>query len=216
TTLRSGGADADPLDAVRAFLDEAAPGAEIARVHQVHGRGVHLAEAPAALPYPRADALVTEKRGLALVVLTADCVPLLLADEGGRVAAAVHAGRRGALADVAGAALEFVERWFSIEPSSLFARLGPAIGPCCYEVSDEIADEIAGRWGEGFVRRPPEGGPRLDLPGLVENQLLSRGVRPERLAVSGACTRCESGRYWSYRAQGDGAGRMASGVLLPG
>jgi YfiH family protein len=216
TTLRTQSPDDDPLDAVREILDGIAPRAGIARAHQVHGREVYLALGPTSLPYPRADALVTEKRGLAVVVLTADCLPVLVADEEGRAVGAVHAGRRGALADTVGAALEFIERRFDIEPSSLFVHVGAGIGPCCYEVSGKIADELAERWGERYVLRDPEGGPRLDLPGLVRHQLLARGVAPERIASSGDCTRCRSDRYWSYRALGEAAGRMASGVLLTG
>ncbi|HUT98861.1 MAG TPA: polyphenol oxidase family protein [bacterium] len=216
TTLRAGNPADDPLDTVRELLDGVAPGAGIARAHQVHGREVYHARGPTSLPYPRADALVTGKKGLAVVVLTADCIPVLLADEGGSVAGAVHAGRRGALADTVGAALEFIERRFGAEPPSLFAHVGPGIGPCCYEVSDAIADEIACRWGERFVRRVPDGGPRLDLPGLVRHQLLARGVDPDRITASGDCTRCRSDRYWSHRALGEAAGRMATGVLLEG
>ncbi|MCX7022767.1 MAG: polyphenol oxidase family protein [bacterium] len=215
-TLRAGHPADDPLATVRELLDGIAPGAGIARAHQVHGREVFLAEGPTFLPYPRADALVTDKKGLAVVVLTADCFPVLLADERSRVAGAVHAGRRGALADVVGAALELIERRFAVGLSSLFAQVGPGIGPCCYEVSDEIADEFAGRWGERFVRRVPDGGPRLDLPGLVLHQLLARGVSPDRITASGDCTRCRSDRYWSHRALGEAAGRMATGVLLEG
>jgi hypothetical protein len=216
TTLRAGGPADDPLATVRELLDEVAPGAGIARAHQVHGREVYVARGPTFLPYPRADALVTDKRGLAVVVLTADCIPVLLADERGGVAGAVHAGRRGALADTVGAALELIESRFGAGPSSLFAHVGPGIGPCCYEVSEGIADEMAGRWGERFVRRVQGKGPRLDLPGLVRHQLLARGVSPDRITASGDCTRCRSDRYWSHRALGEAAGRMASGVLLEG
>jgi YfiH family protein len=215
TSLKNGEPGDDPLVFARELLKKVAPGAAVARAHQVHGRGVHLTGGPTSTPYPRADALVTDRRNLAVVVLTADCVPVLFADEGARVAGAVHAGRRGALVDVVGAALEFVEKRFGVGPSALFARLGPAIGPCCYEVSDVVADELAGRWGERFVRRSPEGGPRLDLPGLVAHQLLRRGVAPERVGSSGGCTCCRPDRYWSYRAQGEASGRMVAGVLLP-
>jgi len=216
TTLRTPSPTDDPLEVVRELLNGIAPGAGIARVHQVHGREVFIAEGPTSLPYPRADALVTDRKGLAVVVLTADCLPVLVADEGGRVAGAVHAGRRGALADAVGAALELIERRFGVKPSSLFAHVGAGIGPCCYEVSDAIADELSGRWGERFVLRKPDGGPRLDLPGLVRHQLLARGMNPEQIASSGDCTRCRSDRYWSHRALGEAAGRMATGVLLGG
>ena len=216
TTLRTPSPTDDPLGIVRELLDEIASGAELARVHQVHGREVYLAEGPTSLPYPRADAVVTDRKGLAVVVLTADCLPILLADEGGSVAGAIHAGRRGALADAVGAALEFIERRFGTKPASLFAHVGPGIGPCCYEVSDAIADELAGRRGERFVSRVPDGGPRLDLPGLVRHQLLARGVNPARISSSDDCTRCRSDLYWSYRALGEAAGRMATGVLLGG
>ncbi|MCK4594072.1 peptidoglycan editing factor PgeF [bacterium] len=213
-TRRTGNASSDPIATVRKLLEKIAPGTEIARVHQVHGREVHHAEGPTSFPYPRADALVADRSGLAVTVLTADCVPVLLADDGSRLVGAVHAGRRGVMDDVIGAALGFVERRFGIPPADLHVHLGPAIGPCCYEVSAGLAEDFTRRWGGNFVIMGEEGQSRLDLPGLVIEQLKRRGVLRERIILRNDCTSCNLDRYYSYRAEGDAAGRHVSGVLL--
>jgi len=213
-TRRTGGDSSDPIVTVRKLLERVAPGTEIARVHQVHGCEVFHAEGSTSVPYPRADALIADRSGLAVTVLTADCVPVLLADDGSRLVGAVHAGRRGVMDDVIGVALEYVKRRFGIPPADLHVHLGPAIGPCCYEVSTGLAEDFARRWGKDFVIMGEEGQSHLDLPGLVIEQLKHRGVLRERIILRNDCTSCNLDRYYSYRAEGDAAGRMASGILL--
>ena len=92
------------------------------------------------------DALVTKREGVALVVQTADCVPILLS--AGSAVGAAHAGWRGSARNVAGAAVEALER-LGVDPAEVSAWLGPSIGPCCYEVGGEVAAQFAGE----FVRR---------------------------------------------------------------
>jgi YfiH family protein len=121
---------------------------------------------------------------------------------------AVHAGWRGAAANVAGAAAEaFLE--LTDDPRSVRAWLGPAIGACCYEVGTEVA----ARFAESFLRRPRNGRHVLDLPAVVRSQLVSAGVPPERIVADTACTRCGGERYASYRRDGQKAGRMIALVL---
>lgn len=150
---------------------------------------------------PVGDALWTARSYLALSIVTADCVPLLLADD--TEVAAVHAGWRGIAGGVVGAALER----FSGPHSTLRAWIGPAIGSCCYEVGEEVAAEVAAAsaprvvsWPHGRPRRP-----HLDLALAVTLQLEAAGVNAVK-RVS-ACTRCESDLLWSYRREGPGKGR---------
>jgi YfiH family protein len=190
----------------RRFADSLGyPELPIVRATQVHGsRVIVVSGAPA----PRAvvdagecDALVTALPGVGLAVQTADCVPVLLAADD--AIGAVHAGWRGASTDVAGKAVETFLALVS-DPASAGAWIGPAIGPCCYEVGPEVAE----RFPRDFVR--PLSGDRflLDLPGVVRSQLERAGVRPENFTADPSCTRCGGDRYASWRRERDKAGRM--------
>jgi YfiH family protein len=146
------------------------------------------------------DGLWTDEPGLPLLALTADCVPIaLVRANGGRPAAAVlHAGRIGLLAGVAEAGVLALGR------SDLDAAVGPAIGPCCYEVGDDIAEAYRRRFGRSIVRDR-----RLDLWSAAEQVLREAGVRSvERFDL---CTACDPERFFSYRR--DGKPRGAQGVV---
>jgi YfiH family protein len=127
-------------------------------------------------------------------VVTADCVPVLLAGPQGL--AAVHAGWRGLVGGVIPATLE---RMGGAET----AWIGPAIGPCCYEVGEEVAEQVAAVGGT--VLPGPAGRPHLDLAAAARHQLKAAGVGEVRSVAS--CTRCEAERLYSYRREGKGVGR---------
>jgi YfiH family protein len=145
------------------------------------------------------DALFTNEDGIALSVITADCVPILLASPD-RLAA-VHAGWRGIAGRIVAATLEKAGG----PPESWIAWIGPAIGPCCYEVGDDVAEQIAAASTLEVVLSGPAGKPHLDLQLAVQRQLEAAGVH-EVITVR-ACTRCDSERLWSYRREGRQAGR---------
>ena len=180
------------------------PPPRLAWARQVHGAEVLAARPGLCGP---GDALVTAERGLALAIATADCVPVLLAGRG--AIAAVHAGWRGLASGVIGAALE---RLASAGAGEVRAWIGPAIGPCCYEVGEEVAEAIAraGR-ADAVLRRDDRPRPHLDLHVAARLELASRGVsHVQALAV---CTRC-SPALWSYRRDGAAAGRNLSFIWL--
>jgi polyphenol oxidase len=166
-------------------------------------RQVHSARVLEARPGEcgEGDALFTEEAGVALAVVTADCVPVLLAGPGG--VAAIHAGWRGIAAGVVPATLERASPGES--PESWRAWIGPAIGACCYEVGEEVAGRIAEASHPGVVVPGPGERPHADLAAAVRHQLEAAGLR-DVVTVS-ACTRCNPERLWSYRRQGKGAGR---------
>jgi hypothetical protein len=147
------------------------------------------------------DALATDRPGAALVVQTADCVPILFAAPG--VVGAAHAGWRGSAKNVAAAAVEAL-REIGAEPRVLSAWIGPSIGPCCYEVGGEVAAQFAG----DFVRAGCGGGYRLDLGAVNVAQLEAAGVPRSAISIHPACTKCGGGQYASYRRDGARAGRM--------
>ncbi len=195
-------------EATLAAVEPAAP--PVAALRQVHSPRV--VEVDAGGSHGEGDALVTAQRDLALSVITADCVPVLLASRA-RVAA-VHAGWRGFVAGVVPAALARLrgsdERGGGHDVSDerdarVVAWIGPAIGGCCYEVGEEVAAPVVAASAPGVVTPGPRGRPHLDLARAVELQLRHAGVDDVRRF--GPCTRCSSDLLWSYRREGKRAGR---------
>ncbi len=145
------------------------------------------------------DALLENTPGAAVAVKTADCVPILLADERRRAVAAVHAGWRGTVAQIARRAVEHMQRLYGTDPADLHAAIGPGIGRCCYEVGPEVAQHF----GE-------HGRSRIDLAEANRGQLVQAGVPHDRIYSSGLCTMCLPEDFHSYRRDRDAAGRMYS------
>ncbi len=176
-------------------------GFRFVRADQVHGSAVYRVRRSAAAKRPRADALVTDEPGIALCVLTADCVPVLLADRERGVVGALHAGWRGVLAEIGRVGVaRMVE--LGARPEGICAALGPAIGPCCFEVDAALAQSFAVTLGYAPAHIMP-GAPakaQLDLRGLMTDQLALAGVPRAAITVVGPCTRCAAGAYFSRRA----------------
>lgn len=177
----------------------------IVRATQVHGREAALVrEVPppgAALDAGPKDVLATALANVALVVQTADCVPILL--RAGDVIAAAHAGWRGTAVGAVGAAVDAMEE-LGARPGEIEAWVGPSIGSCCYEVGGEVAARFAGE----FVRRDCKGKFRVDLAAVNRAELEARGVPRDAISIHPACTKCGGERYASYRRDGAAAGRM--------
>jgi YfiH family protein len=198
---RRPGAGAETREAARERLAAALePHGRLFLLKQVHGSVVRRAPWPGR---PEADAAVADRAGLLLGIETADCLPVLIVDPPRRAVAAAHAGWRGTAAGVARAAVDALRDGGS-EPARLLAALGPAIGPCCYEVGDELRVHFAPE----FFRPGPRGKPHLDVRAANRAQLEAAGLRPENIHGLDECTSCQAERYHSYRREGKGAGRM--------
>jgi purine-nucleoside/S-methyl-5'-thioadenosine phosphorylase / adenosine deaminase len=208
--LRAPGFDAAGIDhgfGMRGSA-EAAP-RDVALAKQVHG--VTLVRAPFA-GRPEADALWSEMPGTAVGVVTADCVPILIAHRDGRFVAAVHAGWRGSAARIGALTVRALVRETGVPPSELIAAIGPHIGPCCYEVDEPVLAAIP----ERSVFRPARPGhAMLDLFALNRLQLVGAGVPAHAIERVGGCTACDSERYWSYRRD-KVAGRLLHFARVPG
>jgi YfiH family protein len=179
---------------------------------QVHGHDVIDVPSrddadPCALRARKADALVARRHGDAVGVRTADCVPVLLADCEAGAVAAVHAGWRGVVAGVVASSIQVLG---ARDVRSVVAAIGPSIGPCCFEVGDEVAQQFVGLGAAANVLRDGGRKPRVDLWAVVEKQLRSAGI--DRIEVIGECTVCEADRYFSFRRDGARSGRMLSVV----
>jgi YfiH family protein len=192
----------------------------IATVNQVHGDSIWVIDAVQSSDSPgpkrEADAMITNRPGLTIAVRTADCLPILIWDEVNKVAAAVHAGWRGSLNAIASKAVLTMRSSFGSHPGDLRIGIGPAIGPCCYEVNGPVLKPLRERFGywSEVVREKGNGKGMLDLAGLNFRQLVASGVPPEGITVAGACTFCHPERFYSYRRDGDSSGGMISGIMI--
>ncbi|MFF8522795.1 peptidoglycan editing factor PgeF [Streptomyces werraensis] len=212
--LNLGGAVGDDPGNVRTNRELAAKalGVDPDRVvwmNQVHGADAVVVDEPwGDRPVPEVDAAVTARRGLVLAVLTADCVPVLLADPVAGVAAAAHAGRPGLVAGIVPAAVRAMTG-LGADPARIVARTGPAVCGRCYEVPEDMRADVAAVEPAAGAETS-WGTPAVDVVAGVHAQL-------ERLGVSGAgrspvCTR-ESDDHFSYRRDRT-TGRLASYVWL--
>ncbi|WP_411114129.1 peptidoglycan editing factor PgeF [Streptomyces sp. 029-5] len=212
--LNLGGAVGDDPGAVRTNRELAAKAlaldpARVVWMNQVHGRDVAVVEGPwTSADIPAVDAIVTPRSGLPLAVLTADCVPLLLADPVAGIAAAAHAGRPGLVAGIVPAAVEAMIT-LGAEPSRITARTGPAVCGRCYEVPARMRDEVAAVVPEAHSETSWST-PAVDVVAGVHAQLDALGVRDRQR--SAVCT-LELDDHYSYRRDRT-TGRLAGYVWL--
>jgi len=214
-----------PADAIERGYDAIAGAIGVSRdnlaqARQVHGANVHeVWSRSRETPTPDADILISKDPSSAVAVRVADCVPLLMADPRSGAVAAAHAGWRGMAAGVPRLTVMELVSTFGASRADLLAAVGPSIGPCCYEVGEELP-EAFGAAGhvdadlERWFTRGPNGRWRLDLWQASRDQLARAGVHPSHVYVSGLCTSCHRDVFYSYRAEGSDAGRML-GVIRP-
>jgi YfiH family protein len=201
--------------AVAAILPEA----ELVTVHQIHSPNVvHVEHSWPQDQRPEADAMVTERRGLLLAILTADCAPVLFADAEAGVIGAVHAGWRGALAGVTDSAITAMEQ-LGARRENIHAAVGPCIGQDSYEVDQRFRGQFldADASNARFFIEGPAGKPHFDLEAYVVHRLIAAGIgEVEALNLD---TYADAGRFYSYRRathRGEADyGRQASLIALP-
>lgn len=169
---------------------------------QQHGAVVVRAQADrgvltAGFDHPPGDALWTDEPGLAMMLITADCLPVALARANGSepALAVLHVGWRGLLEGIVAATAE------ALGGGRLEAAIGPGIGPCCYEVGEEVAEPFRARFGADVLN-----GRKLDLCTAAEKALISAGcARVERVEL---CTSCHPDLFFSHRRDGPATGRQ--------
>jgi polyphenol oxidase len=194
---RKSGDDVERVDENRRIACEEI-GADVARLalnYQVHSSRVLRAEP--AVRGEHADGLWTEKPELPILAMSADCLPIALARVGAdeRAVAVLHAGWRGLLEGIAAAGAA------ALGTGPLAAAIGPGIGPCCYEVGEEVAAPFRDRFGDDVVREN-----RLDLWTSAERALRTAGV--VRVDRFDRCTACEPETFFSHRRDAGRTGRQ--------
>ena len=149
--------------------------------------------------YPECDGLITREEGLALVIFTADCTPILLHDPVTGAVGAVHAGWRGTAMDIAGKAVAAMVDNFDCDPGNICAAIGPNIGACCFETGAEVPQAMRQAFGEAVEKWIQPTGEKyyVNLKEINRYALARAGVK--KISVSDSCTSCQNQRFFSHR-----------------
>ncbi len=173
-------------------------------------------------PLPDCDGLVTNRPGIPLMTIHADCPAILLYDPVRKVAGTLHSGWRGTVGKIG---LEGVRRMvteYGSDPSDILAGIGPSIGPCCYQVAEPVLSEVHRAFGPeqaaGLLLKQPDQSFHFDLWQAINLTLLEAGLKPDHIEQSQVCTLCQHNQFFSYRAtppdQRDNYGQFTAVVVL--
>lgn len=176
-------------------------------MNQTHGSNIEVINDNSPLCIDDCDAIITNKVDIPLMVMVADCIPILMYDENKNVIAAIHAGRNSTFSKIAHKTVLKMINEFNCDVKDIKVNLGPSIQKCCYEVSPELVDIVKTSFGSEFVDNR-----LIDLQGINKKQLLSLGVKNENIEISKICTKCSNEDYFSYRINKD-CGRF-SGIIV--
>ncbi len=157
---------------------------------------------------PGTDAIITNSNSIAIGILTADCVPVMLFDPIKKVIGVAHAGWKGSLLKIAKKTVLKMKEVYGTEPNDCLVALGPCIGKCCYEVSDNIIEQF----GKAFNHEFKKDENKLDLLQVIKIQLFEIGVK--NITCMELCTACNRNLFYSHRAENGLTGRMISLLKL--
>jgi polyphenol oxidase len=168
------------------------------------------------LVFPTTDAIVTAEPNVMIAILTADCAPLMLVDPKRKVIGVTHAGWRGSFDRIAERTVLRMSELGAV-PEDIVAWVGPMIGGCCYEVSEELAGQFQDEFGAlAEPGKPFAKGRLLDLQELNAVQLIRTGLRRDHVHRSGLCTMHLKDQFYSYRADQGTTGRIISAMAITG
>jgi len=183
---------------------------------QVHAANVHYAveadKGSGAYSYDSAivetDALITDRKNIALAIFTADCLSIFLYDPLNKCIGIIHAGWKSTRERIAAKTVERLKNEFNSKPQNILAGFGPSLKSCCYEVGKEFN----GYFSSGVIKR--EGKFYCDLAAINRKELLDAGLRQENITESGICTACRNDEYFSFRKEKESCGRMMSVIMI--
>ena len=223
--LHVGDDKADVLENRKRFLESL--GLDAARIvtpNQVHGDAVARVTAAdagrGATSYDdsiqETDALITNEPNLPLMLCFADCTPIVFLDPEQRAVGIAHGGWKGTVMSIAAKTLAKMGEAFGTQPKDVLVGIGPSIGPCCFEVGDEVAARFreAFSYADELLITENDGRPHVNLWEANRQQLLRAGVPDANIQVAGECTCCRHKWYYSYRADGGTTGRIAAMIAL--
>ncbi|HRQ12792.1 MAG TPA: peptidoglycan editing factor PgeF [Promineifilum sp.] len=194
----------------------------VVHAHLVHGAAVaRVSSANNGTWVEHVDGLITNQSGTVLSMNFADCTPIFLYDPRRHAIGLGHAGWRGTMVDLPGAMVRAMTAQFGSDPADLVAAVGPCIGPCCYEVGEEVIAAVEATFTEpDTLFRPLTGDDRLtaaghrffDMPQANQRNLTNAGVR--NIETSGLCTACRTDLFFSHRAEKGRTGRFGTVFAL--
>jgi YfiH family protein len=168
-------------------------------------------------PIDEADAMVTDVPNVCLMILLADCVPIVLYDPTKRVVGVAHAGWKGTLQAIAKKTVEVFQGSFGCSPEDIIAGIGPSIGPCCYEVGSEVVFQVEHALGtkKDYVRNESSHTKGyLDLWTANLKQLVQAGISEKNIEIAQICTHDHPSLFFSYRHEKGKTGRFGAGIFL--
>ena len=166
--------------------------------------------------YPECDGLITNTPGVALMVFTADCTPILLWDEESGAVGAVHAGWRGTAAGIAARAVKAMTEHFDCNPVRIHAAIGPNIGPCCFETDADVPMAMRETYGKAAEEWIQSAGKKFYLNLKELNALSLRQAGVEKIEISDQCTACRPDFLWSHRVTGGQRGSQGAVIVCQG
>ena len=175
-------------------------------MNQVHGANIIVVDENSPKLIDDCDSIITRSKNLPLMVMVADCIPILMFDDKQGIIAAIHAGRNSTFLEISKKTAEvFIEK-FSSNPKDITVILGASIQKGCYEVSDELSKIVENSFGKEFVKNN-----YIDLQGINKKQLNDLGIK--NIEISNICTKCGDKSYFSYRKDKK-TGRFAGIIIL--
>ncbi len=200
------------------FLEALDLSGKIYSLKQVHGKKVVAIDNDndtSFLEKSEGDGLITGHKGIILTMYSADCPVIFLCDPVKRVIGLAHAGWRGTVKGIGWELVEAMKDNYGCQGENILAGISPAIGPCCYEVGDDVVQGIARILGNGHSCCEKKGHKwMLDLKEVNRRVLEQAGIRSNNIVVSKLCTFCNPSLFYSYRRAGGATGRMMSVISL--
>jgi polyphenol oxidase len=178
---------------------------DLVYMNQVHGNNVVIVDINSPKLIDNCDGIITKEKNLPLMVMVADCIPILFFDEIQGVIAVAHAGRNSTFLKIAQITANKMMNELGCHPNNIKVIMGPSIHTCCYEVSDELVQIVKTSFGEKFCK-----GRNIDLHGI--NVMLLEEVGIRNIRISEVCTKCSDEPFFSYRKDNK-TGRFA-GIIV--
>ena len=180
-------------------------------MEQVHGNHITVIDSAMNNKIENCDAMITNERNIPLMVMVADCIPILFYDPVKKVIGVAHAGRNGTFLSIAPKTVLKMQEIYGCQMEDIMIGLGASIQSCCYAVGKDLADIAIKNFGEGFIMIEDEKY-FLDLQELNRSQLLKVGIKENNIEISSTCTACDE-NYFSYRREGE-TGRFAGFIMI--
>lgn len=161
---------------------------------------------------PSCDALISKQKKEILMVMVADCIPILFFDKKTKAIAAIHAGRKGTFTNIVSQTLQRMSEQYQSKVEDIVVSIGPHIHQCCYEVGEEIVAEAESLKTERYIEKR-DGSFFLDMVSIIFEQLQQLGIKKESIEQVECCTCCHSDKFFSYRKEGQ-TGRFSGVIML--